>query len=70
MPAKKSLVERANLYRKYVAMLYYLDKAKLELSWQANGYSPSPYKPYWKIDASGYVWVVTQDKKVIPVQSW
>ena len=35
------------------------------LAWEPNGYSASPYEPYWKIDYNGYAWYVTQEGKVI-----
>jgi len=38
--------------------------SKPELSWQPGTYSDSPYKPYWKIEADGYAFYVTQGGSV------
>jgi hypothetical protein len=53
------------VYRKYARLLGYISNASAELLWQPGVYSSSPYKPYWRIDANGYIWYVTQDEKVI-----
>lgn len=50
----------------YCKLLRYIVNTKAELVWQPNTYSSSPYKPYWKINANGYIWYVTQEGKVIP----
>lgn len=63
---KKYRSEIVKLYIKYGKLFYYINKAKTQLLWQPGGYSQSPYKPYWEVNANGYIWFVTQDKDVIP----
>lgn len=50
----------------YIRLFDYVNSAKAKLIWQSNSHSPSPYKPYWKINANGYIFYVTQEGKVIP----
>ncbi len=54
------------LYNNYTRLMSYINRSNTELNWQPKGPSASPYKPYWKINANGYIWIVTQEKKVIP----
>ena len=66
-PFKKYLQQRNVLYKNYNKLLGYVVNAKPELFWKPNSiYSLSPYQPYWKVDANGYIWYVTQKGKVIP----
>lgn len=44
----------------------YIQTREAELIWKPNGYSSSPYKPYWKVYINGRIWYVTQEEKVIP----
>lgn len=66
----------ANYIRQYYALYFdylklngYLNKATAELNWQPKGISTSPYEPYWKIDANGYIWYVTQEGKTFTPES-
>jgi len=54
-----------NRYLDYCKLLRVVNNANATLVWEPNTYSSSPYKPYWKIDACGYIWHVTQEGKVI-----
>ena len=65
-PAKIYLRQLLDLYFKYNRLFSYVNRARTELLWQPHSFSPSPYKPYWKVDANGYIWYVTQEGKVIP----
>jgi hypothetical protein len=48
-------------------LLSYVRNAGAGLFWEPNSrYSLSPYQPYWKIDAGGYIWYVTQKSAVFP----
>ncbi len=49
----------------YSKLLRDISAATAKLVWQPNAYSASPYKPYWQVDAGGYIWYVTQDGNVI-----
>jgi len=57
--------QRQVILRKYAKLLRYVNNAKAQLVWEPNSYSDSPYSPYWKIDINGYLWYVTQEKKII-----
>jgi len=52
------------LYPKYIKLLRLVYKADYQLSWQPSTYSQSPYKPYWRVDANGYVWYVNQEGEI------
>ena len=66
VPVKQYLKQRDDLFKDYSKLIGYLNSEKKELCWQLHsGYSISPYKPYWKIDANGYIWYVTQEKNVV-----
>ena len=66
IPLKQYLKQRDNLYKDYAKLISYVNDAKKELHWKPNsGYSSSPYQPYWRIDANGYIWYVTQEGKVV-----
>jgi len=39
--------------------------SEAELVWEANGYSSSPFKPYWKVIINGETAYVTQEGDVI-----
>lgn len=71
---KKPLMQYLRELRKmrlaYNKLLNYLNRASTELIWEANKYSASMYKPYWKINANGYIWYVTQEKKIIAESSF
>ncbi|MGR3309274.1 MAG: glycoside hydrolase family 2 TIM barrel-domain containing protein, partial [Candidatus Brocadiales bacterium] len=43
----------------------YTQTIEAELIWKPNGYSSSPYKPYWKVNINGRIWYVTQEGEVI-----
>ena len=64
-PVKTYLLRQRDLLRKYTGIFQDLRDADAVLAWEPNGYSPSPYKPYWKIDLNGQLWFVTQEMKVI-----
>jgi hypothetical protein len=67
IPYRSYLKQRDILIKDYRKLLGYLRKAKLELLWRPDAsYSLNPYQPYWKIDANGYIWLVTQAGKIIP----
>ena len=46
-----------------------LGNSNAELIWQPKGFSPSPFKPYWKVEFENQTWFVTQEKRVIPFES-
>lgn len=62
---KRYIAQRQEMLRKYAKLLRYVNNAKAQLVWEPNSYSNSPYKPYWKIDINGYIWHVTQERKII-----
>jgi len=64
-PVKNCLAREKEVSLKYSRILRGLRDADAVLAWKPNGYSPSPYRPYWKIDFDGRVWFVTQEMKVI-----
>jgi hypothetical protein len=64
-PAKNYLAREKELAWKRILLLRDLNDADAVLAWEPNGYSPSPYRPYWKIDLNGQLWYVTQEMKVI-----
>ncbi|MFH1504404.1 MAG: S8 family serine peptidase [Candidatus Omnitrophota bacterium] len=37
----------------------------IELAWKPQGYSESPFYPYWKISANNEIYFVNQDKEII-----
>ncbi|MBI3601502.1 MAG: choice-of-anchor D domain-containing protein [Candidatus Omnitrophica bacterium] len=39
-------------------------KVAIELVWQPNGYSSSPFYPYWKVTGGGKTYFVTQNQEV------
>jgi hypothetical protein len=66
-PLGNYVKERNALIMNYRKLLLYVRKAKMELQWsQHSAYSSSPYQPYYKVNANGYIWYVTQDGKVYP----
>lgn len=65
-PVKEYAKETAKVLQKYERLFSYVHYAKIELIWEPNSYSASPYRPYWKVDAKGDIWYVTQEEKVIP----
>ncbi|MGD0336612.1 MAG: hypothetical protein ABSB18_05875 [Candidatus Omnitrophota bacterium] len=66
-PYNAYLKQRDILIKDYRKLLGYLRGAKLELLWSSGtSYSLSPYEPYWKIDANGYIWYVMQTGEIIP----
>lgn len=63
---KAYLKQKNVLYRNYAKLISYVNDAETQLCWKSNcDYSASPYEPYWRIDANGYIWYVTQRGKVI-----
>jgi len=59
--------QRAVIYRDYARLINYIRAASAELLWKPNSkLSLSPYQPYWKINGNGYIWLVTQEGKIIP----
>lgn len=61
-----SLQQCNSLYKNYSRLLGYIYRSTAQLIWQPGNYSASPYMPYWRLEANGYVWYVTQDGKVFP----
>ena len=57
--------EQQELIRKHIRILRLIRYAETQLVWESNSYSPSPYKPYWKVDVDTYTWYVTQGGRVI-----
>jgi len=54
------------LGQKYARIIAYVQNSKAELNWKPNSpYSSSPYQPYWRVDANGYIIYVTQGSKVV-----
>lgn len=53
----------------FIKLRNYVTGAGAQLIWEPNSYSSSPYKPYWRVDANGYIFYVTENKKVIPEAS-
>jgi len=49
----------------YTHIIHNVNEAEPELIWEPDGFSSSPYSPYWKINASGYSSYVTQEGKVV-----
>jgi hypothetical protein len=64
-PAKTYVLRQRDLMRKYIGILRNMRYVNTALIWEPNGYSSSPYKPYWKIELDGQIWFVTQEMKVI-----
>lgn len=64
-PRRYSL-QITDFYSDYSRLLRYLNLAKTQLLWQPTSESPCPYRPYWRVDANGYAWIVTQEGKIIP----
>ncbi len=64
-PRKLYTAQCNNLYSDYKKLFEYIYKAKAELVWQPGNCSVSPYKPYWRVDISSYIWYVSQEGKVI-----
>lgn len=63
----KRMLAIRDTYCAYNKLLNYINGSNAELIWQEGELSSSPYKPYWKVNANGYLWYVTQNKKVVPV---
>ena len=64
-PAKAYLLRRIELLRRYNLLLTGIKDAEAVLAWKPSSYSPSPYRPYWKVAINGRIWYVTQDMKVL-----
>lgn len=64
-PAKTYLLRQRELLRKHAQLLRNMKGADIVLTWKPDGYSISPYEPYWQIDINGSIWYVTQAKRVI-----
>lgn len=68
---RKDYFKQADILRKTAAkLLSWVRYAKADLFWDpSTDNSLSPYQPYWELNTNGYVWVVTQDARVIPKTS-
>ncbi|MBU4488547.1 MAG: VCBS repeat-containing protein [Candidatus Omnitrophica bacterium] len=64
-PAKNYLLRQRELLREHNQFLHKMKDADIVLVWEPDGYSSSPYKPYWEIDINGSIWYVTQAEKII-----
>lgn len=68
VPLKEFIKQRNMLYKEQANLIAYAREGKAELYWKPDTrYSLSPYHPYWKIEAGGYIWYVTQERRVISV---
>jgi len=65
LPGNVNFEKRKSLKSAYDVLDYYVKAASTELLWSPkSAYSKSPYHPYWKVNANGYIFYVTQDGKV------
>lgn len=64
-PINKYIQMVRSILSEYANTIYSLRRAVPELVWEPNKYSPSPYKPYWRVKCVNKTWFVTQDGAVI-----
>jgi len=60
------LIEKYLWYKGNARLIHYVRNSRdtAELVWEAGGYSPSPYQPYWMVNINGITWYVTQNGEI------